>query len=139
MLAVVYGLEKFHHNTHGRKVNVFTDHRSLVSIYQKPIAKASKRLQNLLLRAQQYDFSIKYKPGKEIPQADALSRAPTDKPEAEELMIVNNLTMHPIKDRRLLEIRSKTLECNSSNWGQKSETRSRTDEVVYLYSRTCSA
>ena len=88
---------------HGRKVNVFTDHKPLVSIFQKPQVKAPKRLQNLQLRAQQYDFSIKYKPGKEIPLADALSRAPTDKPEAEELMIVNNLTMHPIKDRRLSE------------------------------------
>ena len=110
MLAAVYGLEKFHHYTHGWKVNVFTDHKPLVSICQKPLAKAPKRLQNLLLRAQQYDFSIKYKPGKEIPLADALSRAPTDKTEAEELMIVNNLTMHPIKDRRLSETRSKTLE-----------------------------
>ena len=110
MLAVVYGLEQFHHYTHGRKVNVFTDHKPLISIFQKPLVKAPKRLQNLLLRAQQYDFSIKYKPGNEIPFANALSRAPTDKPGAEERMIVNNLTMHPIKDRRLLEIRSKTLE-----------------------------
>ena len=110
MVAVVHGLEKFHHYTHGRKVNVFIDHKPLVSICQKPLAKAPKLLPNLLLRAQQYDFSIKYKPGKEIPQADALSRAPTDKPEAEELMIVNNLTMHPIKDRSLSEIRSKILE-----------------------------
>ena len=73
MLAVVYGLEKFHHYTHGRKINVLTDHKPFVSICQKLLAKAPKRLQNLLLRAQQYDFSIKYKPGKEIPQADALS------------------------------------------------------------------
>ena len=92
------------------KVNVFTDHKPFVSICQKPLAKTPKRLQNLLLSAQQYDFSIKYKPAKEIPLADALSRAPTDKPEAEELMIVNNLTMHPIKDHMLSEIRSKTLE-----------------------------
>ena len=110
MLAVMYGLEKIHHNTHGRKVNVFRDHKPLISICQKPLAKAPKRLQNLLLRAQQYDFSIKYKPGKEIPPADALSRAPTDKLEAEELMIVKNLSIHHIKDRWLSEIRSKTLE-----------------------------
>ena len=97
MLAVVYGLEKFHHYTHGWKVNVFTDHKLLVSICQKPLAKARKRLQNMLLRAQQYDLSIKYKTGKETPLADALSRAPTNKPEAEELMIVNNLTIKQTK------------------------------------------
>ena len=62
MLAVAYGLEKFHHYTHGRKVNVFTD--------QKPLAKALKQLQNVLSK---YDFSIKYKPRKEIPLAHALS------------------------------------------------------------------
>ena len=110
MLAVVYGLGKFNYYTHGWKVNVFTDHKLHVSICQKPLAKARKRLQNLLLRAQPYDLSIKYKTGKEIPLADALLRATTDKPEAEELMIVNNFTIHPIKYRRLSEIRSKTLE-----------------------------
>ena len=88
-LAVVYGLEKCHHYIHARK-----DHKPFVSIYQKPLAKAPKRLKNLLLRAQQYDFSIRYKPGKETTLADALSRAPTVKPEAEELMIVNNLIHH---------------------------------------------
>ena len=60
MLAVVYGLEKFNYYTHGWKVNVFTDHKPLVSICQKPLAKAPKRLQNLLLPAKQYNFSIKY-------------------------------------------------------------------------------
>ena len=108
MLAVVYGLEKFHSYTHGRKVNVYTDHKPLVSICQKPLRKAPKRLQNLLLRTKQYHFSIKYKSRKDIPLSDSLSRAPTDKPEVP--VIVNNLTMLPIKDGRLSEIRSKTLE-----------------------------
>lgn len=55
-----------------------------------------------------YDSSIKYKPGKEIQLADALLQTPTDRPEAEELTIVNNLILHPTKDQRLTEIRSKT-------------------------------
>ena len=42
MLAVAYGLEKIHHYTHGR--NVFTDHKPLVSICQKPLTKAPKWL-----------------------------------------------------------------------------------------------
>ena len=37
MLAVVYGLEKFHHYTYGRKVDVITDHLPLVSISTKPL------------------------------------------------------------------------------------------------------
>ena len=77
---------------------------------QKLLAKALKCLQNLLLHARQYDFSLKYKPEKEIPLADALSWAPSYKPGAEELMIDNNLMMHPINYCRLSEIRSKTLK-----------------------------
>ena len=111
----IYVLERFYYYTHRRKVNVSTYHGPLVSICQKPRAKAHRRLQNLLQCSQQYDFLIRYKPGKEIPLANAFSRAPTDKPEAEELMIVNNLTMHLLKNRRLLEIRSKILE--ETSWG----------------------
>ena len=46
MLAVTYGLEKFHHYTFGRQVFVVTDHKPLVSISNKPLSKAPKRLQN---------------------------------------------------------------------------------------------
>ena len=52
MLAVTYGLEKFHHYTFGRQVFVVTDHKPLVAISNKPLSKAPKRLQNLLLKAQ---------------------------------------------------------------------------------------
>ena len=41
MLAVTYGLEKFHHYTFGRQVFVVTDHKPLVSISNKPLSKAT--------------------------------------------------------------------------------------------------
>ena len=91
ILAVVYGLETFHHYRHGRKVNVFIDHKPLVSICQKPLTNVPKRLQNLHMHSQQYDFSIKCKQ-----PIDALSQAPTGKLKVAEFMIRNNLTMHPI-------------------------------------------
>ena len=37
MLAVTYGLEKFHHYAFGSKVHVVTDHKSLVAIANKPL------------------------------------------------------------------------------------------------------
>ena len=43
MLAVTYGLEKFHHYTFGHKLTVVTDHKPLVAIKHKPLYKATQR------------------------------------------------------------------------------------------------
>ena len=73
--AQLFGLERHHHYTSGRRVILWTDHKPLVSIYKKPLASAPKRLQRLLLRLQQYDVDLRYKPGSEMYLADTLSRA----------------------------------------------------------------
>ena len=73
MLALVYGLEKFHQYTYGRHVEVVTDHKPLVAILSKPLSKAPKRLQSLILRSQKYNFSLSFQPGKSIVTADTLS------------------------------------------------------------------
>ena len=39
MLALVYGLEKFHHYTFGRAVHIITDHKPLVAIANKPLSQ----------------------------------------------------------------------------------------------------
>ena len=103
---MVYGLVKFRK----KEDTVLKDYKLLVSICQEPLSKAPKRLQNILLRAQQYNYVLRYKPGKEIPVANALSSAPTSKPEMEELLNVNNLTMEPIQDYKLAQIRYNTVE-----------------------------
>ncbi len=66
LLALVFGLEHNHQYVYGRKITLWTDHKPLVSISRKPLATAPKRLQRLLLRLQQYDTEIHYKPGKEM-------------------------------------------------------------------------
>ena len=106
MLAVTYGLEKFHHYTFGRQVFVVTDHKPLVSISNKPLSKAPKRLQNLLMRAQRYTFELRWSPGTEIPVADVLSRAPLQKPSEEEL--IHCVTENGLRDERLQQIRDAT-------------------------------
>ena len=73
-LAVVFGLEKFEYYLLGREVLVETDHSPLQQIFKKNIAEAPARLQRLLLRCLKFDVTVKYKPGKSIPVADALSR-----------------------------------------------------------------
>lgn len=121
LLAVVYGLQKFHHYTYGRNVTVITDHKPLVAISNKPLHKAPKRLQSLLLKAQTYNFDIQYKPGKQIPISDALSRAPVSKPDPPILEEVCNLSLTPIPDHRLDDIRGATV---------KDETMQRLSKII---------
>ena len=106
MLAVTYGLEKFHHYTFGRQVFVVTDHKPLVAISNKPLSKSPKRLQTLLMRAHRYTFELHWSPGIEIPVADVLSRAPVQKPSEEEL--IHCVTENGPRDERLQEIRNAT-------------------------------
>ena len=107
MLAVCHGLTKFHHYTYGRDVRVLTDHKPLVSIKKKPLSKAPRRIQNLLLRTQDYSYSLEYKEGKNIPVADTLSRAPLHEvPQSE---VINHIFYTPIKTDRLQQIKLATL------------------------------
>ena len=74
MLAVLFGLEKFHYYAYGRLVVVRSDHRPLEAIFKKHLSSAPPRLARMLLCIQKYDVQIKYLPGKDVPVADALSR-----------------------------------------------------------------
>ena len=49
LLAVVYGLEKFHTYTNGRSVALQSDHKPLEMIFKKSLHKAPKRLQHMLM------------------------------------------------------------------------------------------
>ena len=75
LLAVIFGLEKFHQYTYGRTVRVISDHKPLESIMYKPLHAAPKRFQRMLLRLQKYDIKLQYRPGKEMYLADTFSRA----------------------------------------------------------------
>ena len=52
-----------------------TDHQPLESIFKKPISKAPRRLQRMMLKLLDYQFKVTYKKGKELHVADTLSRA----------------------------------------------------------------
>jgi len=108
MLSVVFGLKKFHHYTYGRDVEVTTDHKPLVAIKKKPLSKAPRRLQQMLLTAQEYTYTLEFKPGKDIPVADTLSRAPTGSPPRGQP--VNNITLTGLDADRLDKIRGATTQ-----------------------------
>ena len=75
MLAICFACGKFHQYVYGKSIEVPTDHRPLESILKKPIAKASPRLQRMMLQLQRYTLEVKYIPGKYMYVADTLSRA----------------------------------------------------------------
>ena len=77
-LSVCFGLEKFHTYIYGRHVLSENDHKMLEMIQHKPIHVAPPRLQWILLCMQKYDYTIVYKPGKDMVLADCLSHFPSN-------------------------------------------------------------
>ena len=74
LLAVVYGLEKFHTYTYGRRVLVESGHKPLEVIVKKPLHLVPKWLQRLLLRVQAYSINLGYWKASTMYLADTLSR-----------------------------------------------------------------
>ena len=77
LLAIVFTCQRFNTYVLGRPFTVESDHKPLEMIHQKSLASAPPRLQRMLLQLQRYDVTIRYRPGKEMLLADALSRCPS--------------------------------------------------------------
>ena len=76
MLAIVYGIQRYHTYLYGKPFVVLTDHKPLVTITQKPLHAAPARLQRMILKIQGYQYTVIYRPGPQMVMADALSRLP---------------------------------------------------------------
>ena len=76
LLAIVFGVQRFHTYLFGRHFDVITDHRPLVMILNKPITSAPPRLQRMVISLNGYNFNIQHRPGNENQLADGLSRLP---------------------------------------------------------------
>ncbi|PFX22499.1 Receptor-type tyrosine-protein phosphatase F [Stylophora pistillata] len=75
-LAIVSCMEKWHHYLYGKRdITVHSDHQPLETIFKKPLSRALRSLQRMMLRLQNYEFTVQYKKGKELFVADTLSRA----------------------------------------------------------------
>ena len=69
-------MEKWHHYLYGKQdITVHSDHQPLETIFKKPLSRAPSRLQRMMMRLQNYHFTVQYKKGKELFVADTLSRA----------------------------------------------------------------
>ena len=76
LLAIVFPCQHFSTYLLGRSFIAESDHKPLEMIAMKNLANAPPCLQRMLLELQRYDVTIKYRPGKEMQLADALSRCP---------------------------------------------------------------
>ena len=75
-LAIVSCMDKWHQYLYGKHdITVHTDHQPLETIFKKPLSKDPRRLQRMMLKLQRYQFTVRYKKGKELYVADTLSRA----------------------------------------------------------------
>ena len=74
-LAIAFGCIKFDQQIYSKEILVESDHKPLEAIFKKCINDCPARLQSIRLRLQRYNLIVKYKPGKELFLADALSRA----------------------------------------------------------------
>ena len=98
-LAIVYGVKRYHQYLHGRQFEIKTDHKPLTHIFNESRATptmASGRIQRWALTLGGYNYSIQYKEGKAMANADALSRLPlhTSRPEVPRPTELVNLMEH---------------------------------------------
>lgn len=64
LFAILFGCTRFHQYIYGHNVMVETDHKPLVTLFNKPLHKIPARLQRFMLRLLAYDLTVVYKPGK---------------------------------------------------------------------------
>ena len=74
-------MNKWHQYLFGKKdITIHTDHQPLGTIFKKPLCQAPRRLQRMMLKLQQYHFTVQYKKGMEMYIADTLSGASLPRP-----------------------------------------------------------
>ena len=80
-LAIVYAVHKFHQYLYGHRFTIFSDHKPLKYLFSesRPVpVLASARIQRWALTLSTYEYTIEYRPGTKIANADALSRLPQE-------------------------------------------------------------
>ena len=74
LLGVLFSVLHFKHFIYGQRVNIITDHKPLVSLFEKNLTSASPRLSRMLLHILDYQLNIMHQPGTKMHLSDALSR-----------------------------------------------------------------
>jgi len=72
LLSIVWGTKYFRSYLFGRPFEIFSDHKPLV--WLNNIKEPNMKVQRWKIKLNEFDYKIKYLPGKENHVADALSR-----------------------------------------------------------------
>jgi hypothetical protein len=96
MLAVTWGCKKMHMYLHGLpRFLVETDHKPLIPILNnKMLIDMSPRIQRMRMTLLKYSFTAEHVKGSNMEDADALSRAPTQKPNQDDEIAEQETTTH---------------------------------------------
>ena len=73
-LGIIWSTEHFQYYLMGAPFVIYTDHNPLT--YLRSVSQPQGRLARWILKLEQFEYELRYKPGKSIPHADALSRHP---------------------------------------------------------------
>lgn len=82
-LAVIYGVKKFHQYLYGRQFTIYTDHEPLKFLFSETkdmLTTVPSRILRWSIILSSYNYKIVFKKGKDIPQADFMSRLPSSQP-----------------------------------------------------------
>ncbi|XP_030828454.1 uncharacterized protein K02A2.6-like [Strongylocentrotus purpuratus] len=114
-LAATWACERFSEYVLGLHFEVETDHKPLVTLLNsKELVKMPPRLQRFRMRMMRFDAETLYVPGKQQTSADALSRAPVERPGMDDVNFVDEVESYastsainlPVTMQRFEEIRN---------------------------------
>ncbi|GJZ18839.1 putative reverse transcriptase domain-containing protein [Tanacetum coccineum] len=103
--AVVFALKFWRHYVYGTKCTVFTDYKSLQNILDQK--ELNMRQCHWLELLADYDYEIRYHPGKANVVADALSRKERIKPLRVMALV---MTLHPKLPSKILEAQTEAIK-----------------------------
>lgn len=103
-LAIVFAVKKLHQYLAGRQFTIYSDHKPLQYLFgeshQVPVMAAS-RIRRWALTLSEYNYTIRYRPGAQMCNADALSRLPLpDVPADSDIPVLGdvNLVINHLSD-----------------------------------------
>ena len=105
-LAVIFGLQRFHQYLLGKEFVLVSDHKPVVGLFGKMplLPMASARIHQWAMILSGYSHKLRYKPGRDIGNADACSRLPLQLPltteeQPETIQLLQQLELSPVLAR----------------------------------------
>ncbi|UYV79328.1 K02A2.6-like, partial [Cordylochernes scorpioides] len=141
-LSITWACERFQDFLLGKRFRIETDHKPLIPLFStKELSSLTPRLQRFRMRMMRFGFEIVHIPGKELLDADALSRQPlltTERGEDELPTSAHiNAVLSSITDKD--EMLTKIFEAQQEDATLKRKEGRRRKDMKSRYDRRCGA